>query len=414
MGTDLNFPRYTNPKGNLWWGEEELFVALDWFFGVTFTVEVVLKMIGLRRRKFIRDKWNCFDLAIQMLWLFDAFSRDIVTMPIDAMLLRMGRLARLMRLVRLAKTLRGLDPLFLMVTTLQGSITALVWASIFLFVCQTFCAFVLYQIVTSYYLEQNVASNDRKIEAFRYFGTFTRALLSMFEITLGNWMPVARLLFDDVSEWFFFFSVLHKLSMGFAVIGVINGIFIQETFKVASCDDTIMFLQKERAMKTHVRKMRKFFDKADQSHDDVINRAEWHDILSNPAVCTWLSAQELDSFDVDDLFALLSKGKDEINVLDLIQGVSRLKGNARSVDLAVLAHHHAQLLSQHEMMQSQVQAILDVVCSRQISDYNLPVGCVPNDALDKSSMYIASPEQEKGLGKDVVLPNSVVVGAGAQ
>ena len=54
----------------------------------------------------------------------------------------------------------------------------------------------------------------------------------MFEITLGNWPPVARILQENVSEFYVAFSIIHKLVIGFAVIGVINGVFMQETFKV--------------------------------------------------------------------------------------------------------------------------------------------------------------------------------------
>lgn len=32
------------------------------------------------------------------------------------------------------------------------------------------------------------------------------------------------------------FFLIHKVTMGFAVIGVINGVLMQETFKVASYD----------------------------------------------------------------------------------------------------------------------------------------------------------------------------------
>merc|ERR1719506_3590587 len=124
----------------------------------------------------------------------------------------------------------------------------------------------------------------------------------MFELTLGNWVPIARTLFEDVNEWFIVFTVFHKLSMGFAVIGVINGIFIQETFKVAACDDTIMFLQKERATKTHIRKMRTFFEKADISSAGSVRIEEWRAVMRDPRVCIWLAAQDLEPSDVDDLF----------------------------------------------------------------------------------------------------------------
>ena len=42
----------------------------------------------------------------------------------------------------------------------------------------------------------------------------------MFEVTLANWPPAARLLAENVSEWFMLFGVLHKLAIGFAVVSV--------------------------------------------------------------------------------------------------------------------------------------------------------------------------------------------------
>ena len=44
----------------------------------------------------------------------------------------------------------------------------------------------------------------------------------MFEITLANWPPASRLLVENVSEWFMLFGVLHKLTIGFAVVSVVS------------------------------------------------------------------------------------------------------------------------------------------------------------------------------------------------
>merc|ERR1712151_1463021 len=95
----------------------------------------------------------------------------------------------------------------------------------------------------------------RRHEMFNYFGSFSRCLLSMFELTLANWPPVTRLLAEEVSEWFMVLCVIHKLTIGFAVIGVINGVILQETFKVAQLDDTIMMRQKTTATKALQRKL---------------------------------------------------------------------------------------------------------------------------------------------------------------
>merc|ERR1740127_355815 len=94
---------------------------------------------------------------------------------------------------------------------------------------------------------------------YSYFGTCTRCVLSMFEITLGNWPPVARLLAEEVSEWFGVLCILHKLTIGFAVVGVINGVILQETFKVAHTDDMVMVRQKKRAQRAMEKKMESLF-----------------------------------------------------------------------------------------------------------------------------------------------------------
>ena len=48
-------------------------------------------------------------------------------------------------------------------------------------------------------------------------------------------------------EYFAIFNVAYKLVIGFAAVGIINAVFIQETFKVAASDDTVMMRQKARS-----------------------------------------------------------------------------------------------------------------------------------------------------------------------
>ena len=46
-------------------------------------------------------------------------------------------------------------------------------------------------------------------------------------------------------EYFAIFNVAYKLVVGFAAVGIINAVFMQETFKVASSDDNVMMRQKD-------------------------------------------------------------------------------------------------------------------------------------------------------------------------
>merc|ERR1719210_2351035 len=130
----------------------------------------------------------------------------------------------------------------------------------------------------------------------------------MFEITLDEWAPAARILQENVSDWWVLFSITHKLTIGFAVIGVINGVFMHETFKVATSDDNIMIRHKQRALKLHTQKMQNLFEAADESGDGLVDLEEFKVVMESPEVKIWLSAQELDVNDPERLFRLLDDG----------------------------------------------------------------------------------------------------------
>eukprot|EP00928_Gymnodinium_smaydae_P053622 TRINITY_DN3756_c0_g1_i1.p1 TRINITY_DN3756_c0_g1~~TRINITY_DN3756_c0_g1_i1.p1 ORF type:complete len:183 (-),score=33.02 TRINITY_DN3756_c0_g1_i1:248-796(-) len=172
----------------------------------------------------------------------------------------------------------------------------------------------------------------------------------MFEITLANWPTACRVLSENVSEWFMPMAIMHKLCIGFAVVGVINGVFMQETFKVASLDDRIMMRQKKRANEIHARKMGRLFDFADESGDGSITLDEWRDITNDPETKLWLASMELDVRDTDQLFLLMDRGDGQLHRDQLAEGISRLKGPARSIDLESLKRDQAQLLQDQRML----------------------------------------------------------------
>eukprot|EP00971_Amphidinium_carterae_P165492 3280515-Amphidinium_carterae.1 len=53
---------------------------------------------------------------------------------------------------------------------------------------------------------------------------------------------------EHLGEWWVCFALLHKLTMGFAFIGIFNGVVLQETFKAASQDSNVM-VRDRHAMK---------------------------------------------------------------------------------------------------------------------------------------------------------------------
>merc|ERR1712232_1079262 len=98
---------------------------------------------------------------------------------------------------------------------------------------------------------------------FQYFGTFARTMFTMFELTFGGWVKIGRIL-TAVNGWWGVPILAHQFMVGFAVLSVVRGVFMQQTFKVAETDNYIMMKTREREATIHAEKMKRLFKTADK------------------------------------------------------------------------------------------------------------------------------------------------------
>lgn len=311
-------------SSDVWPHGEDFFRVCEWTFGVIYLLEVVVKLAA-ERREFFRDCWNLFDLSLVAFWLYSLYDVDV---GMNAQLLRIVRLSRLLRLVRLFHyaTSSGFDPLYIMVTSLGGGVVVLAWSFLLLLTLHVALALLFNQALHLWYFNESQAENQ--IEVFKYFGSFFRSLLTMFEFTLANWVTPAWVLTENVHEGFILYAILHKMILGFAIIGVVNGVFIQETFKVATLDDAIMVRQTARKEAAHIAKMKRLFQRADQDNSSTIDREEWLSLCKHKWVQNWLKAQDFDVRDPSKLFGELDDGSGRLTAKALVEGTTRLKGAA--------------------------------------------------------------------------------------
>jgi len=335
-------------EADIWPWARRTFQVAEWFFGLVFTCELIMKLAGLRW-SFFRDFWNYLDVFIVAFWILDV-------LPLDPMLLRIMRLAKLLRLIKLAKSIKSFDSLYLLTASIASSASALVWSGILICIVQLLVALVLSTFLLPYCLDERNPLEDR-VEVYRYFGTFSKSMLSMFELTLGNWVPISRILSERVSEWYTIFTLAFQVVLGFAVIKVITGVFLTETMKVASMDDSIMLKSKERAVRLHKEKMRRLFMHADLDGDGGIDVVEFQELLNDKEVRQWLASMELEIWsdrDGYDLFQMIDDGDGQVSLDELVKGVARLKGQARNVDLALLGQRLGELRQEVFTMQQTI------------------------------------------------------------
>merc|ERR1712007_24412 len=84
--------------------------------------------------------------------------------------------------------------------------------------------------------------------------------------------------------------------------------------------------------------MKFFFEKADVSKGDYIDKGQFIEVLKDKQMRLWLSAQDVEVGDADLLFDFIDDGTGKVSVNQLINGISRLKGSARSIDVISLTH----------------------------------------------------------------------------
>merc|ERR1712037_52772 len=212
---------------------------------------------------------------------------------------------------------------------------------ILLFIIQTLFALALTNIVQDFYLlAENKASTEVKQEIYMYFGTYWRSMVSLFELMLANWPPICRMMGKHMNEAWSFVVVVYKLTLGFAVVGVIMGVFTQETFRAAETDDQLLLRRKAAQSKMHSTKMKLLFNKMRRVFEsDTIDMETFATMLANKEVQMWLKALDYDASDAYMLFQLIDKdGDGTLTVDELIEGMATLKGTARNMDVKLLLH----------------------------------------------------------------------------
>jgi len=346
-----------------------IFGACEWIFGVLFAVEVLLRLMG-QRFKFIKDPWGVMDLLILAMWPVSALEGRV--MAINPTLIRTARLVRLVRVLRPLKKIRKLDSLVLILTSLRSSFSILAWTMCLLFIVLVFDALMLNQLLVEFYFQDERYPLAERQEVYRHFGSFTTSLFSMFELTLANWPPISRALYQNVNEWFIFITIFHKLTIGFALLGIINGVFIQETFKVAQQDDEVMLRRARLAGRIHKEKMQELMYTADGSGDGMLDIDEFRKIFENPRLKSWLASMELTTTDADSLFNIMSDGAGILSIDNLTAGVAKFKGGARTIDLHMLWREQKQLLCEHRQLQATVDRHLVSPCVSQSSQHHQP------------------------------------------
>jgi len=249
-------------------------------------------------------------------------------------ILRMLRMVKLARGMRLMKNARVLESLQLITKSIAASVSILFWSLFLLLILQAIIGMALSQLLAGFLIDPNKPTEKRR-ELYFFFGTFTRSMTTMFEITIANWVPVARSL-GEVDEWFVAFVLVYRCVVGFSVLKVIGAVFISETMKVAAQDSELMIMTQDKARAKHAEKVRHIFFEMDTSKDGFVCREEFDAMATHKDTRSLLAALEMSPHTLDMIFSLMDDGDGLISIEEFTLGLAKMKGVPTRVDIITL------------------------------------------------------------------------------
>jgi voltage-gated sodium channel len=342
VGFQIGFEGSNRKASDVWPGAREVFTGLEFAFGLVFVLEVLLK-IAVDRIRFIHSIWNWIDFVIVGTWCIDTVIG--ISSVLNPMMLRLFRLTKLLRVAKLFKSFQAFDSLSILIGSMKAGRAVFFWSVVVLFTAQMASALLMTQLLESYLTEPGGSDfvKMQRHEVYKYFGTFTRAFITTIQLTLGNWVPVCRILLENVGEEWSIFIIIYILFITFAAMRVISAVFIVETQKVASTDEELLILQKERQIDRLNRNFAGVFKELDATGDGMVDWEEFQAVLLDQRVLVWLAALDLDLDQCEGMFSLLDGGDGRISFQNFVKGVQRLKGGAKSVDLIMLMNRQQEL-----------------------------------------------------------------------
>jgi len=327
-GWDLQKYPAPFPPEHSWPTLDSIVSIGDGAFTVIFAIDVSIRIVVLRCR-FWRTFMNWIDAIVvattSIQWFLPGLSVDAVYLR----LIRLGKLARAFRMVTMSKSM---DSLQLLLKCCASSVDMLLWSFLLLTFIQGIAGMILNALVREYLLDVSKPLATRQT-VWDYYGTFTRTFLTMFEILFANWGPPCRVLVDNVDEAFSIFFLIYRCMIGFAVLNVVNAVFVQQTMLMAKNDEDLAFKQKQKDWALYSKKVQRLFSAMDTSADGMVTLDEFAQLIENPKLRFWMSQLELDYHDLLGLFEMLDDGDGEISMKEFVENAQKLKGPAKAIDM---------------------------------------------------------------------------------
>lgn len=354
-----------SPDLTSWYKADIAFGTLQHLFTIFFAVEILLRL-AVEGKSYVKVIANWFDIVIVTVSLVDLYVLSAIDVNVvNITFLRLFRLVRLVKIFRIVRVMRLFRHLRLLVVSIGASIGALGWSMVLLGVIQLISSIFMSQVLHGW-LRDDQHDLETRNEVYSYFGTFSRSWITMFEITLapGAWGYIGRVLMYKVNRLYFLFFMFYISVVTFAIVRVITAIFLKETLAAADSDHDMVIHEKMRLAEKYTASLNRLYHELDTDKDGYVSSDELSTLCEDPRAIAWLHSLDLSVQEVNALFELMDTGEGRVSWNAFVDGLTRLKGGAKNIDLEMLSIESKKMLSKIEEVQSNVKIIAGLVGAR--------------------------------------------------
>jgi len=274
--------------------------------------------------------------------------------------IRLLRLAKAVRALRVIRVMHLFGKLRILVRTVAMSMMSLFWSMVLLFILMFIGAVLLCRMLNPFLFDESLDFSMR-VWIFENYGTPTLSLYTFFEATFSGCFPnYFRPLVYDVHSAFAIFVAVYVITVVFAVTRIITALFLKDTLQVAAADAEMVMRERVLQRNKYIQRLNDLFTAADTSGDGKISLEEFKDLMEQPQVMTWFQLLDLEVHEVVSLFNLLDDGDGFVTHDEFLNGVMRLKGHARALDIVAISKDLQCVMDQQTAHADQLNHIEEI------------------------------------------------------
>jgi len=278
-------------------------------------------------------------------------------------IVRIIRVTRLLRVLRVARVFRFVSALRQLIVSILGTLRALFWAMILLVLIIYVFGIVFTQAAKDYRTGATAAEGDPDDAILNYYwGGLLRSMFTLYKaISDGvSWDYVVHPLQELGPIWVGIFFVYITFTY-FAVLNVLTAVFCQTAIDSEKYDEDAMIQSMLARKQTYVRQLEKLYQSLDPTGTGHITLRRFEESFAKPAFKAFFSALDLEPDDAWVLFKLLDVDSTRgIDHDEFVMGCLRLRGFAKSVDMAKLMTMNVQVLDRITEVEEKVRRLVSL------------------------------------------------------